>query len=111
MGSTSGSAMPRRLCQLDNVPCGSVSIRRTKCPVRWAASARPMARVLLPLPPFRVANTITSIENPSDHSGLRGSPNLHRHRDAERFSLRTFRPDPKEGVAVVRIIDHNDGQL
>src|SRR6201996_3439147 len=102
--------MPRRLCQFDKVPCGSVSIRRTRCPARWAASARPIARVLLPLPPFRVANTITSIENPSDHSGLRGSP---KHciavRDGERISLRTFRPDPKEGVAVVRITDDNDG--
>jgi hypothetical protein len=36
---------------------------------------------------------------------------LHRDRDAERFSLRTFQPDPKEGVAVVRITDDNDDQL
>jgi hypothetical protein len=53
--------------------------------------------VLLPLPPFWVANTIVCI--------LGGRPwilrasrihrtDLHRRRDAEPFSLRTFRPDP-----------------
>src|SRR5581483_6449283 len=61
MVSTIGSAVPRRLCQFDSVPCGSVSISRTVCPAFLAASASPIANVLLPLPPFWVANTIVCI--------------------------------------------------
>src|SRR5471032_2372411 len=51
----------RRLCQFERVPCESVSIRRTVCPAWMAARARPMASVLLPLPPFWVASTIVCI--------------------------------------------------
>src|ERR1700724_1473901 len=51
----------RRLCQFERVPCESCSIRRTVCPPWIAARARPMASVLLPLPPFWVANTIVYI--------------------------------------------------
>ena len=53
-------------CQFETVPCESVSIRRTLCPARMAASARLMASVLLPEPPFWVANTIVCISDPLD---------------------------------------------
>src|ERR1700738_5697906 len=57
----------RRLCQLESVPCESVSIRQTVCPASIAARARPIASVLLPLPPFWVAKTIVCIV---DSSGI-----------------------------------------
>src|SRR3569832_57710 len=61
MVSTIGSAVPRLACQLASVPCGSVSISRTLCPAALAASASPIANVLLPLPPFWVAKTFVCI--------------------------------------------------
>jgi hypothetical protein len=50
--STLGSLCVRRRRQFETVPCGSVSKRQTRCPSCMAAIARPMASVLLPLPPF-----------------------------------------------------------
>ena len=59
--SIRGSGSVRRRLQLETVPCGSVSMMATRCPSPIAATASPMASVLLPLPPFWVANTITRI--------------------------------------------------
>src|SRR5215472_6824826 len=92
-----GSARPRRRCQLDSVPCGSVSSNQTLCPACLAASASPMASVLLPLPPFWVANTMVCMGK--DILICLRAPRirqtaLHPLLDAEPFSLRTCRADP-----------------
>src|ERR1700694_2225195 len=88
----------RRLCQLESVPCESVSLRRTVCAAWIAARARPIASVLLPLPPFWVASTIVCIVNPSECllRDLRfATLSCIAVCDAEQFSLRTCRPDPE----------------
>src|ERR1700682_2201081 len=86
----------RRLCQLESVPCESVSIRRTVCPAWIAARARPIASVLLPLPPFWVASTIVCIPRSVCYEicGYATLSSIAVY-DAEQFSLRTCRPDPE----------------
>src|ERR1700724_662735 len=103
----------RRLCQLESVPCESVSIRRTVCPAWIAARARPIASVLLPLPPFWVASTIVCIVNPSEcllrdlrlrhtelHRGLRCRAILAQDVPARSRNL--------QGIAAVRITNPCD---
>src|SRR5215207_6006963 len=81
MVSTSLLASARRPCQLESVLCWHVSIRRTLCPAWVAASARPMASVLLPEPPLWVASTIVCIESPLDSLvGVCGTPHAWVHR-------------------------------
>jgi hypothetical protein len=71
-----------------------------------AASARPMASVLFPEPPFWVANTIVCISSPLDGFqrslgyALQESPHSAA---ASRSSPRRTQPDPKEEIADVRI--------
>src|SRR5215831_20180391 len=72
MASTPGSALGRRRCQLAMVRCRSASIMRTTWPSCIAATARLMASVLLPLPPFCVARTIVCmVPSLSDRIALR----------------------------------------
>src|ERR1700759_3471666 len=70
--------------------------------------ARPTASVLLPLPPFWVANTIVCIGwHPSDDvMGCLGYAELHRIRDAEQFLLETFRAQITSNQMPATVINH-----
>src|SRR5260370_36889190 len=98
----------RRLCQLEVVAVEWVSIRRTVCPARIAASERPIASVLLPLPPFWVASTIVCIVNPSEcllrDPRLRHTE-LHRIRRCRAILAQDVpaRSRNLQGIAAVRI--------
>ena len=58
MVSTGGSAEVRRRRQFDKVPSGSASSKQTLWPASMAATASPMASVLLPVPPLRETKAI-----------------------------------------------------
>ena len=58
MISTMGSADVRRRRQFDTVASGSASSKQTLWPDSMAATASPMASVLLPVPPLRETKAI-----------------------------------------------------
>src|SRR5215472_11880223 len=87
MASTTGSALGRRRCQLAMVRCRSASIMRTTWPSCIAATASPMASVLLPLSPFCVARTIVCM--------MPSFTGPHRPADAEPDPALTYRVDPE----------------
>src|SRR5258707_2849076 len=59
-----GSLVPRRLCHNVNEPRGSASISTQGVVDLWACRAELAATGLLPLPPFRDAETMTLLPLP-----------------------------------------------